>query len=48
MSEKCQKITFRSIALVTSGGTTVPLELNTVRLVDDKMRSFLKMQEKKM
>ena len=48
MSEKWQKITSRSIALVTSGGTTVPLELNTVRLVDDKMRSFLKMQEKKM
>ena len=25
----------RPIALVTSGGTTVPLELNTVRLVDE-------------
>jgi len=28
-----QSIEGRPIALVTSGGTTVPLELNTVRLV---------------
>jgi len=32
----CQQSTDgRPIALVTSGGTTVPLELNTVRLVDE-------------
>jgi len=30
----------RPIALVTSGGTTVPLELNTVRLVDEMTTYF--------
>ncbi|BES94997.1 DNA / pantothenate metabolism flavoprotein [Nesidiocoris tenuis] len=31
----CQKYSDRKIALVTSGGTTVPLEKNTVRFIDN-------------
>lgn len=35
MTDFCAKHKERGVALVTSGGTTVPLELNTVRYVDN-------------